>query len=384
MATTRRLFAFGAGALAAGTLGSAAHQSWLWHSLRTERAPALRPIPVFDLRASDPAAHALARREEVHALARACVGPLTPAARLALSGADMMARRWLRASGTPYLDELSRIAAGTGVEGAHLLNTSYEWGCTSLAAPAPDGASARLLRTLDWPFQGLGRGVELWRQQGPAGDFVHLSWPGAVGLLTGMAPGRFAAAINQPPVRRRAPGDSLPLDATLAAVSTWQSSGRLPALHLLRRVFETASDYAEARAMLERMPIAAPTIFTLVGLRPTETCVVERNVEAFVTREGVASAANVWRYASFPGEWHGGRASDHARDSDARSAMIEDWAGRNGPPFAWVKSPILNALTRLAVEADPAKGTLRALGYEEAPDGSRAVPATLPLDWSAA
>lgn len=384
MATTRRMFGLGSAALGAAALGSAAHQAWLWRSRGSANIGALQPIPVFDLRASNPATHAIARRDRAKALAEACLGTLTPAARLGLAGADHVARRWLQASGTPYLEELARIAEGTGVAGAHLLNTSYEWGCTSLAAPAPDNASARLLRTLDWPFHGLGRHVELWRQTGPAGDFVHLSWPGAVGLLTGMAPGRFAAAINQPPMKRRAPGDNANLDAALAALAAWQSTGRMPALHLLRRAFETAGSYAEAKALLERTPIAAPVIFTLVGLRPDETCVIERDIDAFVTREGVASAANAWRYANFPGEWHGGRASEEAQDSGERSALIETWAGRDGTPFAWVEPPILNAMTRLAVEADPARGTLRAIGYEEAPRGDTALPATLPLDWSAA
>ena len=381
MATTRRIFGLGAASVALTGLGSAAHQAWLWQSTRPAPAGALQPIPVFDLRGSNPATHAVARRHEAKALAEAFLGALTPAARLGLAGADHVARRWLQASGTPYLEELARIAEGTGVAGTHLLNTSYEWGCTSLAAPAPDRASARLLRTLDWPFHGLGRHVELWRQKGAAGEFVHLSWPGAVGLLTGMAPGRFAAAINQPPMKRRAPGDSPNLDAALAALVAWQSTGRMPALHLLRRVFETARDYAEARTLLERTPIAAPVIFTLVGLRPDETCVIERNTDAVVTREGVASAANAWRYANFPGEWHGGRASEEAQDSAERSALIETWAARAGAPFAWVEPPILNGMTRLAVEADPAKGTLRAIGYEEASSGDTALPATLPLEW---
>ncbi|MFY9289765.1 MAG: hypothetical protein WAP03_03525 [Methylorubrum rhodinum] len=375
MVTTRGIVAPGKTVLAPPA-GSRAHRAWF---------QPLEPIPVFDLRASDPAAHALARSEQARNLADVCIGPLNPAARLALSGADALARRWLVASGTPYADELARIADGMGIDGVHLLNTSYEWGCTALAAPAPGGGSARLLRTLDWPFHGLGRGVELWRQRGPAGEFAHLSWPGAVGLLTGMAPGRFAAAINQPPVRRRAPGDNATLDAVLAALVAWRSSGRMPALHLLRRVFETARDYAEARVLLERTPIATPTIFTLVGLRPEETCVVERDTETFATRDGVASAANAWRYGTFPGAWRGGRASEEAQDSAERSAMIETWAGRAGAPFEWVTPPILNAMTRLAAEADPARGTLRVVGYEAAPSGDDiAFPATQWLEWSAA
>jgi hypothetical protein len=164
MSTTRRTVMLGTAALAAAVTGSAAHQAWLWRGAAGTPVPRLDPIPVFDLRGSDPARHALARPAQLRDLAQACIGPLTPAARLALAGADALARNWLRASGTPYADELERIAAGAAIDGVHLLNASYEWGCTSLAAPAPEGGSARLLRTLDWPFHGLGRGVELWRQ----------------------------------------------------------------------------------------------------------------------------------------------------------------------------------------------------------------------------
>lgn len=171
---------------------------------------------MIDLGKRDLADYALERRAQMQGVRDACIGPLTPAARCALHLADALARDWLAASGTPYAGELERIAEGSGVVGAHLLNASYEWGCTTLAAPAPDGRSARLLRTLDWPFHGLGARVECVRQRGPAGGFVHLTWPGAVGVLTGLAPGRFAAAINQAPLKRRAPGDLPMLDAALA------------------------------------------------------------------------------------------------------------------------------------------------------------------------
>ncbi len=49
-----------------------------------------------------------------------------------------------------------------------------------------------------------------------------------------------------------------------------------------------------------------------------------------------------------------------------------------------MKALILNAMTRLAVEADPGKGALLAVGYEEAPgDADTAERATLPLVWAA-
>ena len=39
--------------------------------------------------------------------------------------------------------------------------------------------------------------------RGAAGEFINVSWPGYAGTLTASAPGRFAAAINQAPLRRR-------------------------------------------------------------------------------------------------------------------------------------------------------------------------------------
>src|SRR5262249_40440392 len=73
-------------------------------------------------------------------------------------------------------------------------NYSYEWGCTTGAAPDGDGVT--LMRTLDWPFDGLGRALVVMRQQGAAGPYLSVTWPAFAGVLTGLAPGRFAAAIN--------------------------------------------------------------------------------------------------------------------------------------------------------------------------------------------
>ena len=59
-------------------------------------------IPFFDLRRFNPAAHALARTEHMRAPVRSCIGPQTPVTRLGLAGSDVLARLWLKASGTPY------------------------------------------------------------------------------------------------------------------------------------------------------------------------------------------------------------------------------------------------------------------------------------------
>ena len=93
------------------------------------------------------------------------------------------------------------IAATLGYPGIWFLNGCYQWGCTALARE--QAGAPWLARTLDWPFPGLGRYLEVARMQGPAGAFDNVGWPGYVGVLTASAPGRFAAAINQAPLWRR-------------------------------------------------------------------------------------------------------------------------------------------------------------------------------------
>jgi hypothetical protein len=54
-----------------------------------------------------------------------------------------------------------------------------------------------------------------------------------------------------------------------------------------------------------------------------------------------------------------------AQNSRTRRAQIAAWNGEFASgAFGWVVSPILNTQTRVAVELCPARGVLRAVGYE--------------------
>ena len=379
------------GLAGAAVIGSSAwHQAILndtfeadWAKLRRARG-ALPVIPVFDARDVGPVGHATARRAQVEALRLACIGPLTPLLNGMAYCLDELAGRWINACHSPYADELRQIAAKFDAPGVYLINSSYEWGCTALAAPAEKGDSAVLLRTLDWPFNGLGKYAELVIQKGVAGAFYNVTWPGAVGVLTAMAPGRFAASINQAPVKRQFKADSLAfLDSPLNISDTYFNITDPPAMHVFRRVFEEAKNFTQARQMLETLPIANPAIFTLVGTAPGETCVIERDRQLFKTKMGVASAANDWRYSSFPGTWLalGADKRDPRGDNPERSAFIESFAGQPLGNFNWVKAPILNGYTRLAVEANPKLGHIRVRGYEENTDNDSASPVTAILDF---
>jgi hypothetical protein len=310
----------------------------------------LRRIPLIDLdEAPLPALTERAgeRLEEIMAAARHHYGGH------ALRLGDNASRRWLTRNGNPYLEEIWQVARRIGQPGAFLLNLSYEWTCTTGVGPDPEGGG-RMLRTLDWPLDNLGRAVVVARRRAAAGEYYAPTWPGFVGLATAMAPGRFAAALNQPPMRRWSP--SCWADWALARVRVWRSRG-LPPTHLLRRVFDTCRTYAEAREALARTPLSLPAFFILCGLKGREGCVIERLENDVRVHEGPASCANHWL-----GFRLGGAARGH--DSEARLAQMAVGRDRAGNDFGWVKPPILNPTTRLAVVANPARGTLLVRGWE--------------------
>ena len=161
----------------------------------------LVPVPIVDLREGGPVRRAAEASARARGLRDACVNWLPRPAAALLPALDSATRRWLKRSCSPYTEDVEAIAATLGFPGIWFLNGCYQWGCTSLACD--QGGVPWLARTLDWPFPGLGRYIEVARMRGPAGDFDNITWPGYVGTLTGSAPGRFAASLNQAPMRRR-------------------------------------------------------------------------------------------------------------------------------------------------------------------------------------
>src|SRR3954449_616036 len=215
----------------------------------------LPAIPFRDLRAGGAVGHAIEAPDRARALRDDCLAWFPRSARHLVPALDAATRRWLRRSASPYLPEIEAIAQTLKFPGIWFLNGSYQWGCTALAR---DDDAPWLVRTLDWPFPGLGKQVEVARMAGSAGEFYSVTWPGFVGVLTAMAPGRFAAAINQAPMWRRTRHPWLrPFDMLANAAATWPLR-HMPPDQLLREVFETAPDFSSARQRLETTPIARP------------------------------------------------------------------------------------------------------------------------------
>ena len=314
-----------------------------------QRLPA---IPVLELGTAAPVALVEAERARTLDLVAAATRFMP---RPALKAADQLSRRWLERAETPYLPEIEAVAEALGQPGGWFLNACYEWGCTSAVGPLPGGEVNRLLRVLDWTLAGLGKTIVAARREGPAGSWTDLTWPGFSGVIQATAPGRFAAAFNQAPMQVR--GTGYLLDWARNRHAVWRRPA-LPPAHLLRRVFDQAPSYQVAKAWLVETPLALPAIFLICGPKAGEACVVERLEDHAEVIEGPAAAANHWQRVARPGRARGA-------GSEGRRGQLARDHGAAGDDFAWLRPPVLNATTRLAMTAEPASGKLRAQGFEK-------------------
>lgn len=281
---------------------------------------------------------------------------------------DWRSKDWLARNVTPYAGEISSIAAMPGISGVYALNLSTEWACSSMVN------GGRLMRVLDWPLSGLGDELTVTRHESPPGAWWQATWPGFVGVLTGLAPGRFAAAYNQPPIRRTC-GVKL-VDWAFERVRVHRRRA-IPPTHLLRQVFEKASNFDAALTLLADTPLSIPALFSLSGA-DGRSVVVERLEERARLRPGPVAISNHWPELGHAGDWPAG----HPRGVDSPGRFRDACAlaaGLEGLPrdFAWLRYPILNKFSRLAVMADCVAGSLAVLGLEQA--GETALPATQTL-----
>jgi hypothetical protein len=271
---------------------------------------------------------------------------------------DAYAAHCLRRAANPYLHEIHEVARLLGGPGAYALNFSTEMGCTT-ACHAPRGeGGVRLYRTLDWPFR-LGRDVVVASHAAPAGRYCNITWPGYLGVLTGLAPGRFGAAINQPPIPYSFSASGLGI-AVDWLINRWRvrRAAALPPAHLLRQVFEQCPTYAAAKAMLATTPLCTPVIYALTGATRGEGCIIERRERDAVVHEAPACITNHWLNDDFKGRPRG--RNSQRRLSAMRAAMPSLGAER----FGWLRPPVLNALTRVAAELDAGNGCLAVQGWQ--------------------
>jgi hypothetical protein len=282
---------------------------------------------------------------------------------------DRVSHSWLARQADFYLEEIRHVAELLERPGAFFLNTVYEWACSTSVAADPAGDGARMIRVLDWGLSGLGRHVVIAKHETRHGPFYNATWPGYAGVLNAMAPGRFAAAINQAP---RVPVLGIRIvDDVITHLRVLYSANTLLASHLLRRVFEEAADFAAAVAMLssDRVKIAMPALFALAGSKPDELCVVEafgsgRRVHR--GREGagdVLAIANQWLSPDLKGRARNeavttgppmnAEANNVARQNIVRRLQQAPFGGSADLP-----EPVLNSHTVIVIVANARRGEM--------------------------
>ena len=323
-----------------------------------------KTIPLIDIRHTGPVGLVRQYDHLAKALLLSSRGAFGRVAEIASYAAfpvgDFMARHWLEKTNNPYYSHIRDIAGIIGEPGIYALNLSYEWGCTTGIEVGEE--SCQLLRTLDWPFPGLGEHLVVCRENGIAGDYYNITWPGLVGVFTAMAPSRFSLAINQAPV----------LQKTGNVVADWMLNrlgvkyhGGLPPAHLARYVCEHAENYDKALEMLIHTPICMPAIFTLTGIHPHEGCIVERQEkEAYLrpltSRGEPLSTANHWVVTPTALPWKPREPDSYGRKGQMDSHLE---SGEQQEDFAWLEFPVLNDYTRLATVMNAATGTIRLQGF---------------------
>jgi hypothetical protein len=174
-------------------------------------------------------------------------------------------------------------------------------------------------------------------------------------VLTAMAPGRFAVALNQAPMRKSV--GWIYLDWAANRRRVWNMPHPTPA-HLLRAVCDEAASFDEAVARLTSEPISTPAIYSIAGIADFETAVIERTETEARVHRGAHVAANHWQAQGWTGHPRGS-------DSAGRAAMLAGIPADLETQFEWLHAPVLNPRTRIAMVADARQGRLTAQGYED-------------------
>lgn len=165
-----------------------------------------------------------------------------------------------------HLAEIDAIAGMLHVrpDEALLGNLYYDaikfvFGCTAFAVDTESGPLHA--RNLDWWTENemLSRYTLVSRFSGasPGRSFVTVGWPGFVGALSGIAPGRFAITLN-------------------AVLSTDPPALGTPISLFIRTVLEEAATFAEAVEWLAREPLASDCLLLVSGTQTGEMVVIER------------------------------------------------------------------------------------------------------------
>ena len=202
--------------------------------------------------------------------------------RLLLAAAKKAANILNKVLGGNYRNEISELAESLGSSEPDILlaNLAYDLtncGCSTFVTA--DEAGPLHARNLDWAFPGelLRKHTTVVRfHNGPSGDYSVVTWPGLFGVLTGVAPGRFAITVNYVTHVDQ---------SSLRGILGRALKGYWPVTWAVRQAFDEARDFAAAVRHLKAVPLLAPVLFTVSGVKPDEGVVIEREVDAAIVRK---------------------------------------------------------------------------------------------------
>lgn len=147
--------------------------------------------------------------------------------------------------------------------------------CTSIVVPEyGENGEPTHIRTMDWELpelKALTIEVEFWKNGEPL--FVTTTWPGYIGVFTGMRYNCFSSSVNF-----RCTGESYLNNLRNAVSYDW------PIGFLLRAVLQEDGNYAQAVASLSGSNLIAPVYFTCCGTKPGEGCIITRNRSSELNR----------------------------------------------------------------------------------------------------
>lgn len=234
----------------------------------------LTRIPVVDVELNDPPDRRWTdigrQRRAVKDLAERYVADAGGAAL-----APMVAAQVSPLMAPDHLAEIHAIAEVCDVDPALLLTANAYYDvvkhammCTAFALDRP--SDTLHARNLDWwsPSALLSKTTQVVRYR-RAGEIVweSVGWPGFVGTLTGVAPGRFAVSLN-------------------AVISADPAEVTTPVALVLRELLEDPeTHYRVALTTLANRPLACDALLLLSGCSPGERCVIERTPSRSELRE---------------------------------------------------------------------------------------------------
>jgi hypothetical protein len=196
------------------------------------------------------------------------------------------------------LAEIAAVAAMAELDplDLFLVNAYYDvykhaMGCSAFALDGPDGPIHA--RNLDWHSENRALSqhtVRIDYRRGTQQLFSSASWPGFLGTLSGVAPGRFAVTLN-------------------AVLSDDPPGVATPVAFQLRALLEQAT-FDEAVTELQRAPLSGDGLLLISGTENGELRVIERAPNRSAVRlpiDGLITVTNDYRLLA-------GEANDGGRE----------------------------------------------------------------------